>query len=120
MDRLSQQYAGRNVSLLVLSGRPGRDGAFPGGARCVAAQNRGRVASPRSPSCRAWPVSARTRFFRRRPAVDHADALVAQDAASGNGMARATETGRSRASARELEKTLRTRRTHRMVAPLDA
>ena len=57
-------------------------------------------------SVRAGSVHARRRVFRCRPAADHADALVAQDAASGDRMARARETGRSRARAPELEKTV--------------
>ena len=97
-----------------------RGGASADSARSVATQNRERMGPPRSPPVRAWSVSARTRFLRCRPLSDHADALVAQDASPGNGMGGPEEASRPRAGARQLEKTVRTRRPHRMVVLPDA
>src|SRR6185437_10536405 len=115
MGGLSQQHADVGVPPVVLSRRTGCDGTHAGSPRGLAAEDRGRLGPARHTAGATRPVPAWHGVLRRRPAADHADALVAQHAAAGHRMARAAAAGRPGARPAELEASVRDRGPARMM-----
>src|SRR6185437_3551353 len=115
MGGLSQQHADVDIPPVVLSRRTGCDGTHAGSPRGLAAEDRGCLGPARHTAGATRPVPAWHGVLRRRPAADHADALVAQHASAGHRMARAAAAGRPGARPAELEASVRDRGPARMM-----